>query len=155
VSGADRAGGGEGRTPGPGLAGHRRDGGAAAVTAAVQVKARRGDLAVLVCRTRIAQANGPGYTLESAEVTVVASVTRGGEVKAVRDVHGHVTPLARYGRLAPEVRLVPAANVDVAAAMQAAREHVSELGFPTPYGSLDEARAALRRYARTDGGARR
>ncbi|WP_277212321.1 hypothetical protein [Isoptericola croceus] len=107
--------------------------------------AKRGDLAII---TFYATANSPARV----ELGVVASITRAGRIKAVRDVYGHRVVLDRLARRG-KVVVVGADQIDVAAAMGAysERNYPSDLdGYMVPpLADLDEARRLLHPH-RTD-----
>lgn len=113
------------------------------------IKAKRGDLAVIVT-TRRDFYIGEGVR-ESTDVVVceVTSITREGLAKVVRRASMDTPiPLARWTH-PHQVYIVPKAQIDVAAAMESAAERLWPTGHPgRPYASLDEAKAALRPHKR-------
>jgi hypothetical protein len=119
-------------------------------TSPVLQRARRGDIAVLERRRKAADINVSDQPeREDAEytVTVVASVTREGAVKAIRDLRwndeAEPRPLGRIAGL-EKVYVLPQAQVDMAAALAAARAHTSPgSDDPRPFSSMDDVRAAL------------
>jgi hypothetical protein len=119
-----------------------------AAVSAPSTKAKRGDLVAIVQEHRD-YIIGQGATKHTTcQIAVVSSITREGLVKAVRWAYNHgekwddPTPLAHLGRI--ETHLVPAAKIDVAAALEAAKAHSWPSGSTMPYASLDEVRDALR-----------
>lgn len=111
------------------------------------VRARRGDLAVLVC-TRRDFVIGQGTTERTAaDVVQVTSVTRQGLVKAVRScwTDSCSVPLERWSFPGPEVYLVSQDRIDVVAAMELARQHSwpGHPNQPMPFESLEAVRQAL------------
>jgi hypothetical protein len=107
--------------------------------------AKRGDLAILVTTRRdfyIGEGTRESTTVEVCEVT---NITRDGIAKRVRPAQWD-TPidLAHYGHR-HQVYIVPAAQIDVAAALKLAAEHPWPSGHKgMPYASLDEVKAMLR-----------
>lgn len=117
---------------------------------AAPVKARRGDLAVLVS-VRQDFVIGQGSSVSTqVDVVQVASVTREGVVKAVRSVWRDSTPLplARWPHANPQVLLVSRDRIDVEAALTAARAHAwpGHPDQPMPFDSVEEARDLLRPF---------
>jgi hypothetical protein len=116
-------------------------------------RARRGDVAVLERRRKVAYINVSDQPeREDAEYTVTmgASVTREGAVKAIRDLRrsdeAEPKPLARIVGL-EKVYVIPQTRVDVAAALAAARAHTyPDSDDPRPFSSMDDVRAALNPY---------
>ncbi len=111
------------------------------------MKARRGDIAVLVTERRNYYI-GRGSTVHTdVEIALVTSVTREGTVKAVRHVGSDTTlPVARLPR--HTVHIVSAAEFDVAAVLESARAHCWP-GHPDqvkPYASLAEVRDMLQQH---------
>jgi hypothetical protein len=109
---------------------------------ATPTKAKRGDLAILVT-TRRDFYIGEG-TRESTEVEVceVTNTTRDGVAKRVRPAR-YGTPMDVTHR--HRVFIVPAAEIDVAAALEVAAKHPWPSGpLGMPYASLDEVKAVLR-----------
>jgi hypothetical protein len=111
-------------------------------------RVRRGDLAIIeVVRTVHTVHEGRSEHTDYL-VAVVTSITRDGHVKAVREDPygagtGHPRTLASFGPC--RVLTVPQAEVDVAAAQEAARQHKWHDGsLSKPFDSLDEVRAAVR-----------
>jgi hypothetical protein len=121
--------------------------------------ARRGDLAVLVTEHHEYEIRDGHYRpLEytTAELYTVTNITRDRRVKAVRHVRytdGPALPLDPYLRRAT-IYLVLADRIDVAAAINAAREHRWPHGDTygpgsgdfMPFASLAEISEALRPY---------
>jgi hypothetical protein len=113
-------------------------------------RARRGDIAVLERHRKVAYINVSDQPeREDAEytVTVVASVTRAGAVKAIRDLRwsdeAEPKPLERIVGLV-KVYVLPQTQVDVAAALAAARAHTyPDSDAPRPFSSMDDVLAAL------------
>jgi hypothetical protein len=85
----------------------------------------RGDLAILHIHSRIAQQHGPGCDQASYRVALVTSITRTGEVKAVRDITGpdaiagatRPIPVGRLPR--HSMIIIPASRLHVANALAA------------------------------------
>lgn len=109
-------------------------------------KTRRGDLAI-VERVNVSHSTtGRTETTEYA-VMVVSNLTREGRIKAVRDPRwgdgGYAQPLERISGFR-RVYTMPQAEIDVPAAIEAARAHVYPGSTtPRPYDSLDDVRAAI------------
>jgi hypothetical protein len=114
------------------------------------MKAKRGDLAVVVT-TRRDYVIGRG-SQESVDVDVceVVSITRDGIVKAVHKASwGTIVKMARWVH-PHQVHIVPKTEIDVAAAMEAAAANPWPSGHAgMPYGSLGEVKAVLRPLRRT------
>lgn len=111
------------------------------------MKARRGDLAAVVRTRRDFYTDRPAETREEVVLMEVTSVTREGVVKAGRDAWGEVEPVDRYGPAA--VYVLPAAEVDVKAVMRMAAGHCwPNSDTPRPFGSLADAKDAIRPFAR-------
>jgi hypothetical protein len=96
---------------------------------------------------------GQGVTeATQVDLTVVASVTRGGVVKAVRSAWrgSAIVPLERWSPANPQINLVSQERIDVDGAMEAARNHTwpGHPDQPMPFDSLDEARTALLPFLR-------
>ncbi|MFM9452437.1 hypothetical protein [Streptomyces europaeiscabiei] len=119
-------------------------------TSPVLQRARRGDVAVLERRRKVASikvSDQPQREDAEYTVTVVASVTRAGAVKAIRDLRwsdeAEPKPLERIVGL-EKVYVIPQTQVDVAAALAAARAHTYPASDnPRPFSSMDDVRAAL------------
>lgn len=81
----------------------------------------------------------------SVEVCEVTNITRDGIAKRVRSArYGTPIDLAHYP-YKRQVFIVPAATIDVTAALEAAAAHPWPSGHPgMPYASLDEVKAMLR-----------
>lgn len=113
------------------------------------IKAKRGDLAVIVTTHRdfvIGKGPQEHTTVDVCEVT---SITRDDIAKAVRAARGsELRSIERWVGLR-QVYIVPKARVDVAAAMKAAAARPWPSGHPgMPYESLDEVKALLRSVKR-------
>jgi hypothetical protein len=119
---------------------------------AVPRSARRGDLAIIRTATSITCSSGPSYDMTSYRVGVVASVTRDGQVKAVRwptDGPDRKPELvARMGRHA--LTTVPAVAVDVPAATAAilANRAEKDTGYLPPYDTPDQLLRELTPHTR-------
>jgi hypothetical protein len=114
------------------------------------VKAKRGDLAVLVTSTRDFYIGEGARERTSVDVCEVTNVTRDGIAKRVRPAR-YDTPieLARYPHR-HQVFIVPATEIDVPAALTAAAANPWPSGHAgMPYGSLDEVKAVLRPLRRS------
>lgn len=114
------------------------------------MNARRGDIAVL--ETGRSYGGPDGRT--GFAVTVVASITRSGVVKAVKDLRWgdgvHAQPLGRICGL-QRLHLIPQADIDVNGAVATARAHTwPGHTQPMDYASLEEVREALRPHMTKD-----
>jgi hypothetical protein len=112
------------------------------------MKARRGDIAVLVTERRTFYV-GRGATVHTdVEIVQVTSITRAGVVKAVRHAGSdRIMPVALLPR--HTVYVVSAAEFNIAAVLESARAHCWP-GHPNrvkSYASLEEARDMLREHA--------
>lgn len=114
-------------------------------------RAKRGDLVIVAREYRDYIIGQPSREYTTCEVGTVTSITRDGVVKAFRSVHYYgqdgceeSTQLS-YLPKPFEALIVPAAKIDVQAALKTAYEHCWPSGHPCmPYGSLAEVREALR-----------
>lgn len=107
--------------------------------------AKRGDLAILVVTRHdyyIGEGSRESTTVEVCEVT---NITRDGIAKRVRRAGAEMpVDLSRYPR-GSQIFIVPAAEIDVTAALEAAAAHPWPSGHKgMPYASLDEVKAMLR-----------
>lgn len=109
--------------------------------------AKRGDL-VIVGRKVGSFVIGRPYSEQGEyRICVVTNITREGAVKAYRDRDDGATHRLDQVINLIGIALVPAARIDVAAAMKAAADHTWPSGHPwMPFDSLDEVRAALKPY---------
>ena len=107
--------------------------------------AKRGDLAILVTTRRdfyIGESTRERTEIEICEVT---NITREGVAKRVRRAGAEMpVDLAHYPR-SRQLFIVPSAEIDVTAALEAAAAHPWPSGHKgMPYASLDEVKAMLR-----------
>ncbi len=109
------------------------------------MKAKRGDIAVIVTEERTFYTNQPTETRTRVDVTEITSITREGIVKAVRNVWGGVPySVDIHHARRSALYVVPKTDVDVPASMAAARAHTfPNSDTPMPYGSLAEVKAML------------
>jgi hypothetical protein len=116
------------------------------VAGEIEMKAKRGDLAVIVSHISDFVIGQPMTTHDQVEVCVVTSVTRDGVIKAVRRASWAITIEMRRLVHPHETYVVPQADVDVEAAMEtAAANPWPTSGTPGKYyDSLDEVKAMLR-----------
>lgn len=117
------------------------------------IKARRGDLAVIERRNSTAVWNGHTTRSYAYDVVLVTSVTRAGEVKAVREIQWGddvaVQPIARIVGL-ESVRTISKDIVNVPEVIAHVRTHTYPNSVtPMPYESLQAVREAIRPF-RTD-----
>lgn len=120
---------------------------------AVAIRARRGDLAVIVSRTATAMVQGRSH--ESVRVTLgrVSSVTRTGLVKRY-EAAMFASADDREQKVQPreQILVVSADDVDVEAILAQYRKHtwkatgVSDSDMIRPYESMDEARDAIKTW---------
>lgn len=114
-----------------------------------QIKAKRGDIAVIVTTRRdfvIGEGTRESTTVDVCEVT---SITRDGLARVVRKATRGTTVELRRWVGSRQVFIVPKSDVDVAAAMEAAGAHPWPSGHPgMPYDSPDEVKALLRSLKR-------
>jgi hypothetical protein len=107
-------------------------------------KAKRGDLAVLVITRRDYILREGVRERTEVQLCEVTNITREGLARKVRPANWGTTVDVKVMR-ADQVYIVPAAEFDVATALQRAAEHPWPGGQPgMPYASLDEAKAMLR-----------
>lgn len=110
------------------------------------MKAKRGDVAVLVTERRTYMIGQPSETRTAVDVFEVTSVTRDGLVKAVRSAWAGSAPTL-LARMAPaSVHLISQDTVSAADALRVAAAHhwPGHPGQPMAFDSLDEVREALR-----------
>lgn len=112
------------------------------------MKAKRGDIAVIVTEQRDVYIGQEGKTRTRVEVTQVTSITRDGVVKAVRDCWEDSCPQLMANRARHmALYVVPAAEFDVAAAMESARNHAwPNSTQPRDYDSVVDVKAMLRTH---------
>ena len=118
------------------------------------MKAKRGDLAVIE-RTTHDFVIGQGASERTTYVVArVVSITRDGIVKAIEEPSYQGSLWTRTLTYDERVYVQPATTVDVALALDIARQHTwpGHDESPMPYSSLDEVKAALR-AARTQSAA--
>lgn len=118
-----------------------------------QIKARRGDLAVIERRTSMAMVHGRTEQTYAYAVVLVTSVTRTGGVKAVREIQwGNdvaVQPVARIMGL-ESIRIISKDVVNVPEVIAHVQTHTYPgHNTPMPYESLQAVRDAIRPF-RTD-----
>lgn len=110
------------------------------------MKAKRGDIAVIVTERRDYYIGQETQTRTEVTLHVVTSITREGIVKAVRDVWDGSTPvpLDRVHACRSALYIVPQGDVDVPAAMATARAHTyPNSDTPMAYASVAEVKAML------------
>lgn len=117
------------------------------------VKARRGDLAVIVSRTMTAVVQGKSYENVAVTLGRVSSVTRPGLVKRYEQATS-LEGEAREKTVNPrdQVLIVGADDVDVESVLTEYRKHTyrDSTGVDSdmicPYTSLEEARTTIKRF---------
>lgn len=117
------------------------------------IKARRGDLAVIERRISVYMLNGRTERSYAYDVVLVTSVTRTGEVKAIREIQWGddvaVQPVARIVGL-ESVRIISKDVVNVPEVIAHVQTHTyPDRSTPMPYKSLQAVREAIRPF-RTD-----
>ncbi|MCO1575197.1 hypothetical protein M8C13_05415 [Crossiella sp. SN42] len=114
---------------------------AATAPGQTDVRARRGDLALIVTAYRDPVTTA--ITSTEIDIAEVTGTTRDGQITTVRPALTNArTGLSGWHGLT-EVYLLPRTRIGVAAALFAARTHIRN-GQPVPYPDLDTACAALR-----------
>jgi hypothetical protein len=124
------------------------------VTTTTFTPAKRGDLVIIVQQHRDYVIGTGSVESTTCEIGIISSVTRAGAVKAYRSPRyrhepggGQSVPLAYLPRAT--ALLVPAASIDLEAALSVAEEHCwygdgREFDSYRPFDSVDEVRAALK-----------
>lgn len=111
------------------------------------MKAKRGDLVVIVTRVPDFVIGQPAASRDQVDVCEVTSITRDGVIKAVRKASwGMTVEMSRWTNR-HQTYVVPKADIDVAAAMETAAANPWHNGMPGKYyDSLDEVREMLRQH---------
>lgn len=113
------------------------------------MKAKRGDIAVIVTERRDSYINGPTQVRTEVEIKVITSITREGLVKAVRGLGSDspAYPFEQFHARRVALYIVSAAEFDVAGAIESARKHTyPNSDTPRAYDSLTEAKDMLRAH---------
>lgn len=110
------------------------------------MKAKRGDVAILVTECRTYVIGQPSETRTAVNVFEVTSVTRDGLVKAVRSAWANSAPTMLARMVPATVHLISKDTISAADALRVAAEHhwPGHPGQPMAFDSLDAVREALR-----------
>ena len=127
--------------------------GAGKSMATAAAKAKRGDLAVVVSRTRTEVTRGDSYEVFRATLGRVSSVTNDGIVKRYKSATTADSDL-RERKVQPreQVLIVSHRTVDVDAALAQYRKHTwrdtggTDSDMIRPYESMDDVRNALKQF---------
>jgi hypothetical protein len=116
--------------------------------------ARKGDLVLIETSTRVYVVGQPSITRTEYQFGVVASATREGIVKSWQQIgwgdellSGVAHPIDRTVGFR-KAYVLPSAEIDVTAALQAAKAHhwPGHPGQPMPFDSLNDARECVRPF---------
>lgn len=117
------------------------------------IKARRGDLAVIERRTSTVMVHGRTEQTYAYDVVLVTSITRTGEVKAIKEIQwGDAVAVKSVARITglESVRIISKDVVNVPEVIARVQTHTYPgHGTPMPYKSLQAVREAIRPF-RTD-----